>query len=469
MKNTKNTFNYGSLLSLLKIHRAFIPFIACIFISTISFYAQSNSFNEALSSESFIDWKNGSFISNIQLDVETANIALPSGRNVATNRIEQNLPLLIKNPLLTVTVNSSTQIGDAVLWELITIDRVTDIIETGKKTPTVFSRSGEELTTKHTISLPDLASSFIRHDNPYTPNIPIDRVSSRSYTGIIIDARGQLPVQGEFTQELVKPALFPRLWDEEMNLLYEINMVEPEIVRKQGLVHYSSLTADASFSQIVGNDPLRITARGVFGIHRTDPIISKNDALKILSIPENIELLKQGKVIILLDEESLFYKVTSPIKDENYFYMVQEVSDFIFENVVEDLEVIDTDRGMLIPLRNLKFIPDSAELLPDENERLDILARSLIIATENGESSILVEGHTASVGRPAGEQNLSVERALAIIDELVERGVDESLFTYRGYGGEIPIGDNATDEGRALNRRVEITVVPRQTYVQRIY
>ncbi len=436
---------------------------------TLSLFSQSSDFNDALSSESYINWKTGNFISNIELDVNTAGVELPSGRSIAASRIEQNLPELVKNPLLTVTINSSTQVGDAVLWDIITIGEIADVIKSGKKTPTAFSRSGDELLTKHSISLQELASALIRHKESYIPNIPIDRISSREYSGIIIDARGQVPVQGEFTQENTQPALFPRIWDEEMSLLYEVNMVEPEIVKNRGLVLYSSSTNDSSFNERVGNDPLRIRSRGVFGIHRTDPIISKNDALRILSVPENIELLRQGKVIILLDEDALVHQVKAPVKDENYYYMVQEVTDFIFENVVEDLEVYDTDRGMLIPLRDLKFIPDSAELLPEENERLDILARSLIVATENGESTILVEGHTASVGRPIGEQNLSVERAITIINEMVERGVDESIFTYRGYGGEIPIGDNATEEGRALNRRVEITVVPRQTYVQRIY
>ncbi len=440
-----------------------------IIVFAFSLFAQSSHIKDALSSESYINWEDGMFISNVVLDTDKANISLPSGRNVATSRIDQNLPLLIKSPLLTVTINSSTKVGDAVLWNILPISEVTDSISNGEKTPTVFTRSGDALTTNHTISLQELANTLIQHKEPYAPNIPIGRVSSRAYTGIIIDARGELPVKGEFIQENAKPALFPKVWDDEMTLLYELNMVEPEVVKESSLVKYSSKTNDSSYVERVGNDPLRIRARGVFGIHRTDPIISKTDALRILSVPENIELLQQGKVIILLNEEELKYAVKAPLKDDTYFYMVQEVSDFIFENIVEDLEVIDTDKGMLIPLRNLKFIPDSAELLPEENERLDILARSLSIATESGESTILVEGHTASVGKPEGEQNLSVERAITIVNELVERGLNEELFTYRGYGGQIPIGDNSTEEGRAANRRVEITVVPRQTYIQRIY
>ena len=75
--------------------------------------------------------------------------------------------------------------------------------------------------------------------------------------------------------------------------------------------------------------------------------------------------------------------------------------------------------------------------------------------------------HTAAVGKPTGEMNLSVLRAQAIIDKLVERGLNRDLFTFKGYGGTAPIGDNSTEEGRAKNRRVEIVVKPKTTYIQR--
>ncbi len=452
-----------------KIRTQVIVLLVTAIFSTLSLYSQTSAMNDAITSQSYLNWENNTFISSIELDTDAANIQLPSGRNIATSRIEQNLPLLVKSPLLSITVNSSTQLAEAVLWDLVSIEDVSDIVEEGTTTPAIFSRTGNSLSTRHTISLQQISQALIQHQSPYQPSIPIKTVSSRAYTGIIIDARGQLPVQGEFTSESVQPALFPRIWDDNMSLLYELNMAEPEIVKESGLVRYATNTFQTDYQDRVGSDPLRITARGVFGIHRTDPIISENDALKILSVQENIDLLTQGKVIILVDEEKLAHSVKAPVKDEAYFYMVQEVNDFVFENIAQDLEVIDTDRGMLIPLRDLKFIPDSADLLPAENSRLDILAQSLLIATQNGESTILVEGHTANVGRPEGELQLSNARALTIIDEMVERGVDETLFTYRGYGGEFPIGDNNTEEGRALNRRVEITVIPKTTYIQRIY
>ncbi len=64
---------------------------------------------------------------------------------------------------------------------------------------------------------------------------------------------------------------------------------------------------------------------------------------------------------------------------------------------------------------------------------------------------------------------LSIDRAKAIIDALVQEGLDRNIFSYRGYGETVPAkgGDNSTPEGRALNRRVEITLRPRATYIQR--
>ncbi len=69
-----------------------------------------------------------------------------------------------------------------------------------------------------------------------------------------------------------------------------------------------------------------------------------------------------------------------------------------------------------------------------------------------------VEGHTDSVGSDAYNQNLSERRAKAVREALVGEGVDASRVNAVGYGEARPIADNATDGGRAMNRRVEADV-----------
>jgi outer membrane protein OmpA-like peptidoglycan-associated protein len=70
-----------------------------------------------------------------------------------------------------------------------------------------------------------------------------------------------------------------------------------------------------------------------------------------------------------------------------------------------------------------------------------------------------VEGHTAAVGKPSGEQELSVARAKRIVEELGRRGIPAERFLYKGWGGTRPLSGNETEEGRAANRRVEITIL----------
>ncbi len=122
----------------------------------------------------------------------------------------------------------------------------------------------------------------------------------------------------------------------------------------------------------------------------------------------------------------------------------------------ESMDVQDTEKGVCISM-NLKFKADSSELLTEEKSRLDKIAR--ILKDSAPDSLYLIEGHTASTGNPVGEQKLSEERAKAVAKELSARGIPEGQFICSGKGSSVPIADNSTQEGRAKNRRVEITIL----------
>lgn len=63
------------------------------------------------------------------------------------------------------------------------------------------------------------------------------------------------------------------------------------------------------------------------------------------------------------------------------------------------------------------------------------------------------------VGNDASNISLSEKRAQAVMNFLIEKGVDSSRLTARGYGSSSPVADNGTAEGRAMNRRVEFKVL----------
>jgi len=73
---------------------------------------------------------------------------------------------------------------------------------------------------------------------------------------------------------------------------------------------------------------------------------------------------------------------------------------------------------------------------------------------------LLIQGHTADVGDKKSQQELSLKRAKAVGDYFVRKGVVKApQLVIEGKGGSVPLAKNDTDEGRAKNRRVEITLL----------
>lgn len=108
-------------------------------------------------------------------------------------------------------------------------------------------------------------------------------------------------------------------------------------------------------------------------------------------------------------------------------------------------------------LEGVNFDNDSAELRPDADE---ILGKAARVLKEWGDVKVEVAGYTDSNSTDEYNRDLSNRRANAVRDYLISRGVDANRLTARGYGEANPIADNATEEGRAKNRRVEL--VPQQ-------
>ena len=140
----------------------------------------------------------------------------------------------------------------------------------------------------------------------------------------------------------------------------------------------------------------------------------------------------------------------NPVKPENSNKeRIKDKGDGIFN-------VQETPRGILLNLKNLHFVADKAELLHGEDKKLDEIAAVLKTLTFK---NLFVEGHTADVGDKSSQNELSLLRAKVVVDELTKRGIPAGVFIYNGAGGTKPIASNVNEDGRAQNRRVEITVM----------
>lgn len=105
---------------------------------------------------------------------------------------------------------------------------------------------------------------------------------------------------------------------------------------------------------------------------------------------------------------------------------------------------------------NIQFEFNSGVLKTDSYQTLDLVARSLKTAST---AKVALNGNSSAEGSAAHNMSLSVDRANAVKAYLVNAGVNGDNLTTKGFGESKPIASNDTEEGRALNRRVEIKVL----------
>lgn len=132
--------------------------------------------------------------------------------------------------------------------------------------------------------------------------------------------------------------------------------------------------------------------------------------------------------------------------------------------LVENLDTKDktvvlltkAEPGSIVLLEDVNFKRGTAELEGESTEAsLTDLASFL---KENPQIKIRINGHTDNVGDPGLNKQLSLERAGSVRDFLIEKGVNFESLRISGWGGTRPVASNATEAGRAKNRRVELAV-----------
>ena len=250
-----------------------------------------------------IDWFNLKLVADIGLDLAKANLRMPAAGLEAQRMIARDLANLIKDDILGLLVDSSRNISSTMLDDTLNIEDLLESIKKCKRTDAHFSYDLNMYQTTWEFSLIDFSALYVRHTVPYEPPPSLYYVPTKSYSGIIIYAAGPFPVKGEFVNSRLFPCLFPRIFDSKMNLVLERNMMIPENLKKWGMVAYAADISSSALETRVGNDPLRIMAFNIFGSNRTDIVITEEDALKILNLPENRELLKNGRIVVIIDSQ----------------------------------------------------------------------------------------------------------------------------------------------------------------------
>jgi outer membrane protein OmpA-like peptidoglycan-associated protein len=179
--------------------------------------------------------------------------------------------------------------------------------------------------------------------------------------------------------------------------------------------------------------------------------------------------LVTGEIVVesYADEATGEYLVSLPINKE---YALSASSDgylFSSENFLltegtahkpfrKDVPLQKIEVGKSVVLKNVFFDTDKFDLKQKSKIELDKLINFL---AKNKTVIIELGGHTDNVGSAKSNQILSENRAKSVYSYLLENGVPEERLAAKGYGDTKPIADNATEKGRAENRRSEFKII----------
>jgi outer membrane protein OmpA-like peptidoglycan-associated protein len=187
-------------------------------------------------------------------------------------------------------------------------------------------------------------------------------------------------------------------------------------------------------------------------------------------LPSSVELGDlSSKMIIskLQTDETGNYLITLPIGNDYAFNVNRKGYLFFSENFMLSRSSPDSVYQMDIPLqpieanasiilKNIFFEVNQYDLKPASQIELDDVVKLL---KENPLLTIQINGYTDNVGKPADNLLLSENRAKSVVNYLKSKGIDPKRLFFKGNGDAQPVAPNATETGRAQNRRTELKVL----------
>jgi len=261
-----------------------------------------------------------------------------------------------------------------------------------------------------------------------------------------------------------------KTWSKPENLGYPINTIENEgslFVAADGVTaYYASDRADTKGYLDLYKFTLKPDVRPIKTLYVKGYV---TDAKTQKGLPCTVELSSDSSQKVLSDvqtDETGFYFITLPV-GKNYTFTVNRKGYLFYSDVFnladkpsdstyeKNILLQPVELNAIVRMKNIQFPNNSFQLEPVSMIELNKLIQ---LMNDNPSLKIQINGYTDNVGNDADNLKLSENRAKAVVDFLVTKGIDAKRMTWKGFGETQPIADNSTEEGRALNRRTEFKI-----------
>ncbi len=221
-------------------------------------------------------------------------------------RLRNVLPRAAQQALYDIPVRSDARGVDFIKEDHRYAERLADPPLRSQARPPQLNRTLDEATVAREYPLiPDVLRLFVPHERPRPMRRVIGWRPGGDFTGLVIDARGELPVHGEDRASRAYPLLAPRIFDDRLAPVLRPDMVDPEALERWGVVGYGSDPTSRTHRERIGDRPMQIAATGLFGIRPGNPQIAEEDAERLLANENLRNLLYEGRVLILVDDNVL--------------------------------------------------------------------------------------------------------------------------------------------------------------------
>ncbi len=238
----------------------------------------------------------------------------------------------------------------------------------------------------------------------------------------------------------------------------------PDIVRKpliRGINIASNDTArkDLIKTTAISPETIVLLYGNVFNSKTKTPIEAKID-YHILGTGENAGFASSDpsngayKVVLNYGEKyGIFATAEGYISMSDHIDLSQKEQ---YQEFKKDLFLVPIEIGQVVSLKNIFFDTKKAELSVESFPELNRVVEAL---KSNANMEIEIDGHTDNVGEEEYNQQLSADRAAAVYNYLLYKGISKSRLSYKGFGKTKPVDDNKTETGRQNNRRVEFIIL----------
>jgi outer membrane protein OmpA-like peptidoglycan-associated protein/tetratricopeptide (TPR) repeat protein len=262
-------------------------------------------------------------------------------------------------------------------------------------------------------------------------------------------------------------------WNAPENLGYPINTIENEgsiFIASNGIdAFYASDRSDSRGGLDIYRFELREDIRPLKTLWVKGKVFDKKTLKGLPSSVELIEISTKETVSKVQTDELGNYFITLPIGKgysftvnrkgylfySDNFLLSRKLPDSIYE---KNIPLQPIEINAFIVLNNIFFETNKYDLKPESQTELDKVIQLL---NDNPTLKIEISGHTDNTGNSSDNLTLSNNRAKAVVNYLISKGISKQRLIAKGYGETKPVADNKTEEGRAFNRRTELKVISR--------